>query len=55
MYIAMNRFKIKNGKEDTFEEIWKNRDMHLKNVPGFMKFHSLIVIKTCVTGVVILT
>tara|TARA_X000000368_G_C22873914_1_gene642168 strand:+ start:409 stop:711 length:303 start_codon:yes stop_codon:yes gene_type:complete len=41
MYIAMNRFKIKNGKEDTFEEIWKNRDTHLKKVPGFMDFHLL--------------
>ncbi|KES16425.1 putative enzyme involved in biosynthesis of extracellular polysaccharide, partial [Gilliamella apis SCGC AB-598-P17] len=26
MYIVMNRFKIKLGSEDTFIEIWRNRD-----------------------------
>ncbi len=35
----MNRFKIINGKEETFEEIWKSRDTHLENVPGFKKFN----------------
>ena len=35
MYIAMNRFKIVKGKEDIFEDIWKNRDSHLDNVTGF--------------------
>ena len=39
MYIAMNRFKIILGKEETFEEIWKSRDTHLENVPGFKKFN----------------
>ena len=39
MYIAMNRFKIISGKEETFEEIWKSRDTHLENVPGFKKFN----------------
>ena len=33
MYIAMNRFKIVIGKETQFEDIWRNRDSHLKNVP----------------------
>ena len=35
MYIAMNRFKILKGKETEFENVWKNRDTHLKDVPGF--------------------
>ena len=39
MYIAMNRFKIIKGKEKIFEDIWKNRDSHLKNVTGFLDFH----------------
>ena len=39
MFIAMNRFKIILGKEKEFEDVWKNRDTHLKNVPGFKEFH----------------
>ena len=39
MFIAMNRFKIVPGKEKSFEEVWRNRDTHLKGVPGFEKFH----------------
>ena len=39
MFIAMNRFKIVLGKEKEFENVWKNRDTHLKNVPGFKEFH----------------
>jgi heme-degrading monooxygenase HmoA len=39
MYIAMNRFKIVNGFEVEFEEVWKNRDTHLKNVKGFKNFN----------------
>lgn len=41
MFIAMNRFKIKLGEEDTFEEIWRTRDSHLESVPGFKKFNLL--------------
>ena len=41
MYIAMNRFKIALGKEADFIEIWKNRDSHLNDVPGFKEFHLL--------------
>ncbi len=26
MYIAMNRFKVQNGSETAFEDVWKNRD-----------------------------
>ena len=39
MFIAMNRFKVKLGEETYFEEIWKNRDTHLNEVPGFKKFN----------------
>ena len=39
MFIAMNRFKIVLGKEKEFEDIWKNRDTHLKDVPGFKEFN----------------
>jgi heme-degrading monooxygenase HmoA len=35
----MNRFKIVNGFEVEFEEVWKNRDTHLKNVKGFKNFN----------------
>lgn len=35
----MNRFRIVLGKEKEFETIWKNRDTHLDDVPGFEKFH----------------
>ena len=39
MYIAMNRFLIKNGKEELFEEIWKSRETHLEETPGFINFN----------------
>jgi len=39
MYIAMNRFKIVIGKEKDFESVWRNRETHLENVPGFKKFN----------------
>ena len=35
MYIAMNRFKIVPGKENEFEKVWRERDTHLSEVPGF--------------------
>ena len=39
MFIAMNRFQIVPGKEKDFEEVWRNRDTHLEDVPGFCEFH----------------
>tara|TARA_Y100000591_G_scaffold325350_1_gene346183 strand:+ start:727 stop:1029 length:303 start_codon:yes stop_codon:yes gene_type:complete len=39
MFIAMNRFKILNGKENEFEKVWKNRETHLDKVPGFKNFN----------------
>lgn len=41
MFIAMNRFKVVQGSEEAFEEVWKNRDSSLKKMPGFIEFHLL--------------
>ena len=41
MFIAMNRFLIKNGKEELFEEIWRSRDTYLSEFPGFIEFNLL--------------
>ena len=41
MFIAMNRFKVKRGQEADFEAVWRERDSHLKEVPGFKEFHLL--------------
>ena len=41
MYIAMNRFRIVRGQEDAFEGVWKSRETHLDNVPGFNEFRLL--------------
>ena len=41
MFVAMNRFRIARGREEEFIEIWKNRDSHLENVPGFKTFNLL--------------
>ncbi|MEM7217401.1 MAG: antibiotic biosynthesis monooxygenase [Pseudomonadota bacterium] len=38
MFIAMNRFRIAPGFEDGFETVWRERDSHLKEVPGFVSF-----------------
>jgi heme-degrading monooxygenase HmoA len=41
MFIAMNRFRVRKGSEDAFEEVWLSRDTHLDKVPGFVEFHLL--------------
>jgi heme-degrading monooxygenase HmoA len=41
MFIAMNRFQVKLGREEEFERIWRERDSYLREVPGFMEFHLL--------------
>lgn len=41
MFIAMNRFKVARGREDDFETVWRTRDRHLDEVPGFVEFHLL--------------
>jgi heme-degrading monooxygenase HmoA len=41
MFIAMNRFQVRKGSEDAFEEVWAQRDTYLQDVPGFQEFHLL--------------
>jgi len=41
MFIAMNRFRVLKGSEEAFEEMWRNRESFLKEVPGFQQFHLL--------------
>jgi heme-degrading monooxygenase HmoA len=41
MFIAMNRFQVNPGQEDTFEEMWRSRETYLQEVPGFLAFSLL--------------
>lgn len=41
MFIAMNRFQVKKGSEQAFEEVWLNRETYLDTMPGFVEFHLL--------------
>jgi heme-degrading monooxygenase HmoA len=41
MYIAMNRFRIALGREGDFETLWRDRERHLDDVPGFREFQLL--------------
>jgi heme-degrading monooxygenase HmoA len=41
MFVAMNNFKIAAGKEDDFEQAWKQRETYLQEVPGFVQFSLL--------------
>ncbi len=41
MFIAMNRFRVARGREETFEELWRQRESYLDEVPGFREFHLL--------------
>ncbi|MEL7115042.1 MAG: antibiotic biosynthesis monooxygenase [Pseudomonadota bacterium] len=40
-YIAMNRFMIRIGSEETFETMWRERESRLKEVSGFQEFRLL--------------
>jgi len=41
MFIAMNRFRVAEGREADFEALWRGRKSHLSGVPGFQSFHLL--------------
>ncbi|MDX9740609.1 MAG: antibiotic biosynthesis monooxygenase [Gammaproteobacteria bacterium] len=41
MFIAMNRFRIVPGREEDFVDMWRQRESHLHEVPGFREFHLL--------------
>lgn len=38
VFIAMNQFQVAEGREAEFEQIWKERETHLQEVPGFVRF-----------------
>ena len=37
----MNRFRVALGSEEVFEELWRQRDSYLDDVPGFKQFQLL--------------
>jgi heme-degrading monooxygenase HmoA len=41
MFIAMNRFRVRAGQEEEFEEVWRRRESYLDGVAGFREFHLL--------------
>ncbi|MCZ6889597.1 MAG: antibiotic biosynthesis monooxygenase [Gammaproteobacteria bacterium] len=41
MFLAMNRFQITPGFEEGFENVWRERDSYLSEVPGFVSFSLL--------------
>ena len=41
MFIAMNRFKVKKGSEQAFENVWSSRESYLDRMQGFVEFHLL--------------
>ena len=41
MFIAMNRFQVREGSEAAFERVWAERESELDAVPGFREFHLL--------------
>jgi heme-degrading monooxygenase HmoA len=41
MFIAMNRFRVKKGREADFEAVWLNREIHIAKEKGFIEFHLL--------------
>jgi heme-degrading monooxygenase HmoA len=38
MFIAMNHFSVRPGREAEFEERWRQRQSYLASVPGFVQF-----------------
>jgi len=41
MFIAVNRFQVIPGQEETFQEVWLSRDTHLADVAGIVEFQLL--------------
>ena len=41
MFVAMNRFRVVEGQENAFEDVWRNRESSLAEMPGFRSFHLL--------------
>ena len=40
-YIAMNRFQVRHGFEESFETMWAERESRLKEMAGFREFRLL--------------
>ena len=40
-YIAMNQFSILDDRHEEFEQVWKSRERHLKEMKGFLNFQLL--------------
>jgi heme-degrading monooxygenase HmoA len=38
MFVAMNRFRVKDGQGERFEQIWRERESYLAGVDGFVRF-----------------
>ena len=38
MFVAMNGFKVNEGREGAFESQWRERESYLDGVPGFVRF-----------------
>jgi heme-degrading monooxygenase HmoA len=38
MFVAMNNFKVVQGKGEEFERVWRERQSYLNGVPGFVQF-----------------
>jgi heme-degrading monooxygenase HmoA len=38
IFIAMNRFRVNEGRGAEFEEHWRKRETWLHQVPGFVRF-----------------
>ena len=38
MFIAMNHFDVEPARAEEFEARWRERDSHLAEVPGFVRF-----------------
>jgi heme-degrading monooxygenase HmoA len=38
MFIAMNQFQVDPARGEEFEQIWRQRETYLEQVPGFVQF-----------------
>lgn len=38
LFIAMNHFQVDPARGEEFEQIWRERERHLGDVPGFVGF-----------------
>lgn len=38
IFVAMNHFSVDPARADEFERVWRDRETHLQEVPGFIRF-----------------